>query len=72
MNARIALVLAALVPVLTLTGCAASPRMSAAPTPIVAYAIPARDAPAWAPRFENPLYQARLASPTLPPSAESR
>jgi hypothetical protein len=73
MKARIALALAALVPVPALTGCAASHPVPAAPNPIVAYAIPVRDAPAWAPRSENLLYQARMASPTVrPPSAESR
>jgi len=73
MNARNALALVALVPVLAITGCAASPRVADAPSPIVAYAIPARAAPTWAPRVESPIYQARMAYPTIRPlSAENR
>lgn len=60
MNARITLVLIAFASLSALAGCASATPTAAAPSPIVAFAVPARDAQAPGPsRFETTGYQVR-------------
>lgn len=58
MNARIAFILIAFASLPAVTGCASTTPTAAAPTPVVAFAIPARATEASGPsRFETTAYQ---------------
>ncbi len=58
MNARIAFILIAFASLATLAGCAETTPTAAVPSPVVAFAVPARATEAASPsRFETTAYQ---------------
>lgn len=71
MNGRIALVFIAFASLAALAGCASTTPAAAAPSPVVAFAVPARANPAPGPsRFETTAYQMRILNMnTQPPFA---
>jgi hypothetical protein len=71
MNARIAAALVASIALSALAGCASTTPTAAAPSPVVAFAVPARTArtPSETSRFELPAYQMRIITADTRPFA---